>query len=60
MGTLATGRIAVGVFDRSLHVAVSNNGVGKGNSVSETATPVYKRMENHCQWKKNNNTLNKI
>lgn len=47
--TLATDRIAVGVFDRSLHMAVSNNGVGKWNSVSETATPVSKWTEKHCK-----------
>lgn len=51
MCTLATDRIAVGVFDRSLHLAVSNDGVGKGNLVGETATPVSKRMERHCKWK---------
>lgn len=48
MSTLATERIAVGVFDRLLHVSVSNNGVWQGNSVGEAATPVYKWMEKHC------------
>lgn len=43
--TLATDSVAVGVFDRSRHVAVSNNGQGEGNSMSETAAPVYKWKE---------------
>lgn len=44
MGTLATERIAVGVFDRLLHVSVSNNGMWQGNSVGKAATPVYQWM----------------
>lgn len=51
MCTLAAERIAVGIFDGAFHVVVSNDGVGKGNPVSETATPGHKWTEKHCKWK---------
>lgn len=60
MGTLATEGIAVGVFDRSLHVSVSNNGVWQGKLVGEAATPVYKWMEKHCYCKENSDISNKL
>lgn len=60
IGTLATERIAVGVFDRSLHVSVSNNGVWHGKLVGEAATPVYKLMEKHSYCKENIDISSKL
>lgn len=48
MCALATHPFAVGVFDCTLHMAYSDDGVRKWNVVGETATPDQKWIEKNC------------
>lgn len=45
MCAFATEAFAVRLFDRTLHVALTDDGVGEWNVVGETATPDHKIIE---------------
>lgn len=53
MRALPTHALAVRIFDGTLHMALSNNGVWKWNVVGETATPDGEKTEEKGEWKFN-------
>lgn len=51
MSTVPTYAFAVGIFDRTLDMALTNDGIWKWKVVGETATPDSKGIEKHGEIK---------